>query len=44
VFAKDSGALRSRSTEKAVKKGIGVLPGAGILTNIYRLGRRSLQR
>lgn len=29
----------SQKTEKAVKKGVGVVPGAGILTNLYRLGR-----
>ncbi len=29
----------SQKTEKAVKKGVGVLPGVGLLTTGYRLGR-----
>jgi hypothetical protein len=29
----------AQKTEKAVKKGVGILPGAGLLTNAYRLGR-----
>ena len=29
----------SQKTEKAVKKGVGILPGVGLLTNAYRLGR-----
>ena len=29
----------AQKTEKAVKKGVGILPGVGLLTNAYRLGR-----
>jgi hypothetical protein len=29
----------SQKTEKAVKKGVGMVPGASLLTNVYRLGR-----
>ena len=29
----------SQKTEKAVKKGVGIVPGASLLTNTYRLGR-----
>ena len=34
----------SQKTEKAVKKGVGVVPGAGLLTNIYRLGRFAFKK
>jgi hypothetical protein len=34
----------SQKTEKAVKKGVGTVPGAGILTNIYRLGRYAFKK
>lgn len=34
----------SQKTEKAVKKGIGTLPGAGLLTNAYRLGRYAFKK
>lgn len=34
----------SQKTEKAVKKGVGVLPGASILTNAYRLGRYAFKK
>jgi hypothetical protein len=34
----------SQKTEKAVKKGVGVLPGVGLLTNIYRLGRFAFKK
>jgi hypothetical protein len=29
----------SQKTEKAVKKGVGIVPGVSLMTNIYRLGR-----
>ena len=34
----------SQKTEKAVKKGVGTLPGAGLLTNVYRLGRYAFKK
>ena len=33
-----------QKTEKAVKKGVGVVPGAGLLTNLYRLGRFAFKK
>ena len=34
----------SQKTEKAVKKGVGIVPGAGLLTNIYRAGRAAFKK
>jgi hypothetical protein len=34
----------SQKTEKAVKKGVGILPGVGLLTNVYRLGRFAFKK
>jgi hypothetical protein len=34
----------SQKTEKAVKKGVGVVPGASLLTNMYRLGRFAFKK
>ena len=34
----------SQKTEKAVKKGVGTLPGVGLLTNVYRLGRYAFKK
>jgi hypothetical protein len=34
----------SQKTEKAVKKGVGILPGAGLLTSAYRLGRYAFKK
>jgi hypothetical protein len=34
----------SQKTEKAVKKGVGVVPGASLLTNMYRLGRYAFKK
>ena len=34
----------NQKTEKAVKKGVGVVPGAGIFTNLYRLGRFAFKK
>jgi hypothetical protein len=34
----------AQKTEKAVKKGVGILPGAGLLTNVYRLGRYAFKK
>ena len=33
-----------QKTEKAVKKGVGILPGVGLLSNIYRLGRFAFKK
>jgi hypothetical protein len=34
----------SQKTEKAVKKGVGVVPGVSLLTNFYRLGRYAFKK
>ena len=34
----------SQKTEKAVKKGAGILPGVSLLTNVYRLGRYAFKK
>jgi hypothetical protein len=34
----------SQKTEKAVKKGAGIVPGASVLTNAYRLGRFAFKK
>lgn len=34
----------SQKTEKSVKKGVGIVPGVSLLTNIYRLGRFAFKK
>jgi hypothetical protein len=34
----------SQKTEKAVKKGVGIVPGAGLLSSVYRLGRYAFKK